>query len=110
MKSKDTKETAEEEEDDQVEEDVFNTVTKGRSKKIKVKLDGYQEQLQTALGKVKQFSIGRIRVDPAQLRSPPEQHAARIVYPEHLRKLFLHFLTGGELYGSEGLSSASWRM
>jgi hypothetical protein len=72
-------------------------VTAKTKKKDVEKLTTYQEQLQEVMKKIQGYTVGRTRIDPSQLLSPPKEYAARILYPEHLRRLFLHFLTGGEI-------------
>jgi hypothetical protein len=63
-----------------------------------VQLTEAQEEMRRVLtGELSPFIIGRIHVDPAKLRSPPPQYAARRLYEHHMANLRIHFITGGML-------------
>ena len=72
-------------------------MTAKNKKKDTERLTTYQEELQEVMKKIGSYTVGRTRIDPSLLKSPPQEYAARILYPQHLRRLFLHFLTGGEI-------------
>jgi hypothetical protein len=58
-------------------------------------LTNLQTSMQTHMQEIIELVVGRIQVDPARLKPPPPQFAARVLYQDHLLKLHRHFLTGG---------------
>jgi hypothetical protein len=83
--------------DDPEESKVFESVASKTKAKAEKKLSTMQTSLQQVMGAIKPYIVGRTRVDPALLLSPPKEYAARILYPDHLQRLYLHFITGGEI-------------
>ena len=97
-KREDSSDEGDEDEKEDEQEDVFDELSQSKKKTAPPKGDTQtpnQKLLGQVLASMAQFVVGRIQVNPADVKSPPEKFAARELYPEHLKNLFLHFLTGG---------------
>jgi len=90
--------------DDEVEEqqkkqkaEVFDDLSQRTKKAARQagELTSIQARMQDSLQDILDLVVGRIHLDPAKLRAPPEEFAARVLYQDHLHKLQRHFLTGG---------------
>jgi hypothetical protein len=93
--SSSSEEGEEENKDEQEQEEVFEELSQKKKAGKAGKLTQNQKKLSKVLVSMEEYVVGRIQVNPAQLKPPPEKFAARELYPNHLENLFLHFLTGG---------------
>ena len=86
----------EEEQQKKQKAEVFDDLSqKSKRGKKGGELTQLQSGMQTHLHEIIHLVVGRIHVDPAKLKAPPAEFAARVLYADHLQKLRLHFLTGG---------------
>jgi hypothetical protein len=96
-KSKERKKVQQELDEEQTKQkqEVFDDLSQRNKRGKTGDLTTMQSKMQDSLQEIIDLVVGRIHVDPARLRAPPAEYAARVLYQDHLQKLHRHFITGG---------------